>query len=145
MNFDDLFFTCSVIECIGRVRKLLRSEVADSLGRDNLLRLYNYADVFHCEPIEKVANDFITDCEVPLGTFDNISKCEFDIPTCWDIGKVYARLIEDVYSEDCDIIDTLIAVFHSFMSESISNFNSDLYYQPRECLRACYLAGDIIE
>lgn len=44
MNFDDLFFTCSVIECIGRVRKLLRSEVADSLGRDNLLRLYNYAD-----------------------------------------------------------------------------------------------------
>lgn len=144
MNFDDLFFTCSVIECIGRKRMLLRSEVVFSLGYDDVMRLYSYADVFHCEPIDKVAADFITDCKIPLGTFDNISKCEFDIPSCWDIGKVYARLIEDVHDGD-DVIDTLFDVFNSFMSESISNFNSDLYYQSREYLRACYLAGDIIE
>ena len=57
-NNSDLFFACSLIEYIARETKNRRSDVVDRLG-DDLSRIYKYADVFHCEPIEKVADDFI--------------------------------------------------------------------------------------
>ena len=52
-NNNNLFFTCSLIEYIGRMRKQCRCKIVDYLGRKNIKRIYNYADVFHCEPIEK--------------------------------------------------------------------------------------------
>ena len=58
-NNNNLFFTCSLIEYIGRKVKRRRCEVADSLGLERISRIYDYADVFHCEPIEKVATEFI--------------------------------------------------------------------------------------
>lgn len=145
MNYSDLFFVCSVIEFIGRERRLARSIVVSSMGKSNIERLYQYADVFHCEPIAKVADDFIIDCKIPVGNFDNVASCKYDIPSYWDIGHVYARLIEDVNTNGNDVISTLIEVFNSPLCQLLSNFNSDLYYQPREYLRECYLAGDIID
>ena len=59
-NDSNLFFTCSLIEFIGRRQKLKRSEVAAGLGEKNLRRIYEYADVFHCEPIEKTADEYLT-------------------------------------------------------------------------------------
>ena len=58
-NNNNLFFTCSLIEYIGRNRKQHRREITDYLGRENIKRIYDYADVFHCEPIQKVAAEFI--------------------------------------------------------------------------------------
>ena len=64
---SDLFYTCSLIEYIGRERKLKRSQVVRAMGEKNIRRIYQYADVFHCEPIAKTADDFITDLEIPEG------------------------------------------------------------------------------
>ncbi|MGF0066334.1 hypothetical protein ACQRCQ_13980, partial [Lachnospiraceae bacterium SGI.085] len=59
-NNNALFYTCSLIEYIGREKKRPRQDVTDILGKNAIQRIYEYADVFHCEPIEKVANEFIT-------------------------------------------------------------------------------------
>ena len=98
-NNNALFFTCSLIEYIGRTQKQRRWKVTDYLGMENIKRIYNYADVFHCEPIEKVAAEFTEQCDIPEGEFDNVSICRYAIPDYWDIGEVYERLIEDVYNE----------------------------------------------
>ena len=58
-NNNALFCTCSLIEYIGRSIKRTRREVTDYLGKDRIKRIYEYADVFHCEPIEKTADEFI--------------------------------------------------------------------------------------
>lgn len=58
-NDSNLFYTCSLIEYIGRERKQRRSAVVNYLGKHTIKRIYNYADVFHCDPIEKVADEFI--------------------------------------------------------------------------------------
>ena len=52
-NNSDLFYTCSLIEFIGREQKLKRSALVKLLGRPTIRRIYKYADVFHCEPIAK--------------------------------------------------------------------------------------------
>ena len=59
MNDNSLFFLCSLIEFIGRQQKQRRGRIVELLGENVIKRIYDYADVFHCEPIEKVADDFI--------------------------------------------------------------------------------------
>lgn len=58
-NNNALFYTCSLIEFIGRQIKRTRKEVTDLLTRERIQRIYEFADIFHCEPIEKVADEFI--------------------------------------------------------------------------------------
>jgi len=141
MNDPALFFTCSLIEKIGRMRKLDRETVVHSLGEKTIRRILTHADVLHREPIEKVADDFITLCKIPAGEFDNIALCKYAVPDVWTIGKVYARLIDDV--QDGDIASTLIAVYSSWLSVQIQRFNSDLFYQPRDYLAECWRQGKI--
>ena len=144
-NSGDLFYTCSLIEYIGRERKLKRSEVVQHLGNKTLQRIYNYADVFHCEPIAKTADDFITSLNIPEGDFDNVSACRYTVPDYWTIGKVYSRLIEDVSGDDGEhIIDRLIEVYTSWIDCAISNYNTDFYYQPRDYIAACFEAQKIL-
>ena len=141
-NDYDLFFTCSLIEFIGRERKLTRGEVVKYIGKDNLKRIYKYADTLHCEPIEKVADDYIEMCNIPTGTYDNVKRCKYEVPDYWTIGDVYGRLIEDV--EENSVIDTLIEVYQSWISDAISNYNSDFFYQSREYIRKCYEENEIL-
>lgn len=144
IRYNDLFYTCSLIEYIGRETHNLRADVIDKMGKSIVNRIYNYADVFHCEPIEKVANDFIERCQIDDGDFDNVGKCRYDVPSYWDIGAVFARLIEDIFSESL-LIDGLFEVYHSWIEPHISNYNTDFFYQTREYIAVCYEEGQVLE
>ena len=140
---NDLFYVCSLIEYIGRERKLRRADVVSALGEDSIRRIYRYADTFHCEQIAKVADDFITLRSIPSGDFDNVAKCRYAVPGYWDIGAGYARLIEDV-ADGADPVSKLMEVYASWMSDALSRFNSDLFYQSRGYIAECYRAGRIL-
>ena len=141
-NDNALFYTCSLIEYIGRITQNTRNAIIAYLG-DDVDRIYKYADVFHCEPIEKVADDFIVRDQIPEGRYDVVSRAKYSVPDYWDIGEVFARLIEDNFSQN-DVIRGIKAVFQSWLAEKILNFNSDLYYQPRDYLAECYREGSIL-
>lgn len=143
-NNSALFYTCSLIEYIGRERKLKRSEVVHALGESAIRRIYRYADVFHCEPIEKTADDFITNLNIPEGDFDNVASCRYTVPDYWTIGEVYERLIEDLSgSMEEDVLKNLMEVYTSWIDGVISNYNSDFYYQSREYILECYREGRV--
>ena len=143
-NNSALFYTCSLIEFIGRECKQKRSEIVRILGRERIKQIYNYADVFHCDPIAKVADEFIELCKIPEDSFDNAAQCRYEVPDYWTIGEVYERLIEDISSDDEeDILDHLMDVYTSWIDEEISNFNSDFYYQSREYIKVCYEEGQV--
>ncbi len=142
-NNNALFYTCSLIEFIGRDRKKRRQEIVDSLGKKVIQRIYEYSDVFHCEPIEKVANEFIKERNIEWGDFDNISNCRYRVPDYWDIGEVYERLIEDCYTDE-DILKGIWDVYHSWISDNISDYNTDFYYQSRDYIAACYKKGEVL-
>ena len=138
MNRNDLFYTCSLIEYIGRKTKRSRADVVNSLGKESIYRIYTYADVFHSDIIEKVADEFIEASNIQSGDYDNVSACKYNVPSYWDIGEVYARLIQDAYVDGEDEIQLLMAIYSSWISEAISNYNSDFYYQPRDYIYECY-------
>ena len=143
-NNSDLFYTCSLIEYIGRKQKQKRETVVKLLGRETIRRIYRYADVFHCEPIAKTADDFLHICNIPVGAYDNLEKAKYEIPDYWTIGEVYERLIEDVSEDSTEaIVDTIMAVYSSWISDAISNYNTDFYYQSREYICQCYTEGEV--
>lgn len=142
MNNNALFYECSLIEYIARQTKNRRYDVVKQLGGD-IKRIYEYADVFHCEPIEKVADEFIHKDDISDGNYDNVAKCKYAVPDYWDIGEVFARLIEDCYDGE-DLVNGIKEVYGSWMADQILNFNSDLYYQSREYLALCYKEGRML-
>ena len=99
--------------------------------------------MFHCEPIEKVADDFIVRNAIKDGEYDPVAKAKYAVPDYWDIGEVFQRLVEDT-SDEKHVVDGIKRVFSSWIVEQILNFNSDLYYQLRDYLAECYREGVII-
>jgi hypothetical protein len=143
-NDSALFYTCSLIEYIGRRQMQKRSMVVKYLGMNTIKRIYNYADVFHCELIEKVADQFIEICKIPKDSYDNVGRCRYEVPDYWTIGEVYARLIEDVSeNSERNIIEWIVEVYSSWIDDAISNYNTDFYYQPRDYLYECYKEGKV--
>ena len=103
---NDLFFTCSLIEYIGRKTKNYRSDVVDALGFSRLEKIYELADVYHSDNIDRVSDDFIAEAGIREGNFDNVAAGEYSIPSHWDIGKVYKRLILGIAKEKNIDVDT---------------------------------------
>ena len=142
---NDLFYTCSLIDYIARKTKNTRVDVVNTLGKKNLDKIYELADVYHCDNIDNVSGEFVEKCNIQEGKFDNVGECKYAIPTYWDIGKVYKRLIKKVSeSEGITVIDALIKVYNSFISEKIDDYNSSVYYENPSYIYESYKENKIL-
>lgn len=142
---NDLFYTCSLIDYIARKTKNTRSDIVDALGRERIAKIYDLADVYHSDNIERVSEDFIKEADIVDGNFDNVGECKYAIPSHWDIGKVYKRLIKSVASEkNIDVPDALIEVYHSFISDKIDDYNSSVYYENPAYIFECFIQNKIL-
>ena len=135
---NDLFFTCSLIDYIARKTKNKRADVVNKLGKPFIEKIYDLADVYHSDNIETVSDDFIEKANITEGTFDNVASAKYAVPSHWDIGKVYKRLIIGISKEkNLPIVDSLFEAYNSFVSEKIDDYNSSFYYDaPRNILNA---------
>ena len=142
---NDLFYTCGLIEYIARKTKNVRSEVVKKLGKDRISKIYEFADVYHCENIEAVSDNFIKDAGIVSGKFDNVADCGYAVPSHWDIGKVYKRLIKMVAEDEkIGIVDALIEVYNSFISPKIDDYNSSVYYENPNYIFECYREKEML-
>ncbi len=140
---NDLFFLCSLIEYIGRKTKNHRSVIVNAIGKDELQHIFDLADIYHNENLDKLTFELIEKYNIKEGVFDNVKDAKYSIPTHWDIGKVYKRLIIAVsQKENKSLIETLIEVYNLWLSRKIEDFNSSTYYESPEYLFQSYLVGD---
>lgn len=142
---NDLFFTCSLIDYIARKTKNKRATVVQLLGEKRLEKIYDLADVYHSDNIDRVSDDFIEEAQIPIGNFDNVGECQYAIPTHWDIGKVYKRLIKRVAKErNIGVIQALQMVYNSFISEKIDDYNSSVYYENPSYIYECFVENKML-
>jgi hypothetical protein len=141
---NDLFFTCSLIEYIARKTKNRRVTVVDALGKNSIEKIYDLADVYHSDNIDTVSEDFIASAGITEGDFDNVSAARYAVPSHWDIGKVYKRLILGIAREKgMSIVDALFEAYHSFVSDKIDDYNSSFYYDAPQNILNAYIYGEI--
>ena len=142
---NDLFFTCSLIDYIARKTKNTRKDIVNSLGKQSVEKIYDLADVYHSDNIDRVSQDFIEEAGIREGNFDNVGDCGYSIPTHWDIGKVYKRLIKmAAEDENISIIDALFKVYNSFISSKIDDYNSSVYYENPSYIFECYKENNML-
>ena len=142
---NDLFFLCSLIEYVARKTHNRRAVVVNAIGRQGLKRIYDLADVFHCENIDKITYELIDKYQIVEGNYDTVSLAKYSVPTHWDLGKVYERLIAALVQEKgSDVVETLIEVYNSWIVDRIDNYNSSMYYENNSYLMASYQAGHAI-
>ncbi len=142
---NDLFYTCSLIEYIARKTRNRRSDVVERLGRKYIEKIYNLADIYHCDNIDAVSDDFIQRAGIPQGDYDNVSRAKYSVPSHWDIGKIYKRLILGISREkEIPVADALFEAYHSFVSEKIDDYNSSFYYDAPQNILNAFLDGGIL-
>ena len=73
---NDLFFTCSLIDYIARKTKNTRIDVVNTLGKKRIEKIYDLADVYHSDNIDRVSDDFIVEPGMKEGNFDNYEECQ---------------------------------------------------------------------
>ena len=71
---NNLFFTCSLIEYIARKTKNRRKDVVSALDKKNISKIYDLADIYHSDNINRVSDDFINAAEIQEGTFDTLQN-----------------------------------------------------------------------
>ena len=52
---NDLFLTCALIDYIARKTKNTRSDVVNALGKKRLEKIYDLADIYHSDNIDRVS------------------------------------------------------------------------------------------
>ncbi|WP_099469335.1 hypothetical protein [Konateibacter massiliensis] len=139
-----MFFVCSIIDYIARKTKNKRNLVVQKLGKEKIEKIYDLADIYHSYNIEQVAKEFIDETGISYETFDNVKECNYAIPTHWDIGKVYKRLIIGVAeTKNIAVMEALFEVYNSFICELIDDYNGSFYYENPQFILDTYISGKI--
>ena len=121
---DDIYYVCSLIEFIAR-------------------RQLRLAEVNHCLSFEQVADELIEDYGISDGDFDTVKECRYDVPSFLSIGMLYQELVLSTMKTE-DAAQGIIDIFSSFISDEISDFNSNVYYTNPDYLRCSYLEGKML-
>lgn len=141
---NDMFYLCSLIDYIARKTKNHRAAVVDALGSEWLAKIYDLADIYHSDNIDAVADGFIEQAGIREGSFDNVAAARYAVPTHWDIGKVYKRLILAIMrDEHCDAVTAVQNAYHSFISEKIDDYNSSVFYDNPQNIFLAYKTGSL--
>lgn len=100
----------------------------DVLGQERIGRAGELADFYGNSNLEEVCRVLMKESQIEPGDFDNVGACQYDIPSHWDIGRVYKRLIKQVVKvKNVDEVDAIFEVYHSFISDKIDDYNSIVY------------------
>ena len=141
---NDFFYVCSLIEYIARRTKNRRRVIVEALGKDGIEKQLYDAEVNHCLSFEQVSDEVIEHYKIQNGDFDTITDCKYTVPSFMDIGKLYSIMIEDCAQPGKEV-DELLKIFSSFISDKISDFQTDIYYQNPSYLECSYEAGYLLD
>lgn len=141
---NDFFYVCALIEFTARKTRNKRGVIVRAMGEEGVKKELYDAEVNHCLSFEQVSDEIIDRYKIPTGNFDTISDSQYSIPSFLDIGRLYSIMIEDC-AKPGEEVQELIKIFTSFISDEISDFSTDLYYQNPSYLEWSCREGRLLE
>ena len=141
---NDYFYVCALIEYISRETKNHRRDVVLAIGESGMDKLLYDAEVDHCLSFEQVCDEVVEYYKIPQGQFDTITDCKYAVPSFLDIGKLYSIMVEDC-AKPGEELQEMMKIFTSFISDEISDFSTDLYYQNPSYLECSYREGKLLD
>ena len=139
---DNIYYFCSLIEYIGRMTKNHRADVIMHFSEEDIRHELEMADLNHTLSFEQVSDEIVEDYKISEGKFDTVKECKYSVPSVLSIGRVYQQLVLAV--NQGDPAETLRKVFSSFISDEISDFNSNVYYSNPDYILKSYEADELL-
>lgn len=140
---NDVLYVCSLIETIARKTKNHRQDVIRHFTKAGIERQLRLTEVNHCLSFEQVSDELIEDLNIPDGDFDTAAECRYTVPSATSIGMLYQGLVLSTMKDE-DAAQAILDVFSSFITDEISDFNSNVYYTNPDYLRCSYLEGKML-
>jgi len=140
---DDVYYVCTLIEFISRETCNRRKDVIGYFDKKDISRQLKLAEVNHCLSFEQVADEIIEEYHIQKGEYDTVKECKYSVPSYTAIGRVYQQLVLSLVENE-NVEQATINVFSSFISDEISDFNSNVYYSNPDYLRCSYLEGKML-
>ena len=142
---NNVYFVCSIVEYLGRKTKNRRADIVKLLGKEEIKRQLELAEVNHSLSIEQITDELIDEFHITEGDYDSVGNSKYNIPSVSGIAKNYQRLIIGDLNSGKTLLDTFNDVFQSFISDDISDFNTSVYYSSPEYLRLSYEEGKLLK
>lgn len=140
---DDIYYVCTMIEFVARATNNRRKDVIKKLSKKNIEHQLKVAEVNHCLSYEQVSDEWIEQYGITNGFFDTVKECKYTVPSVTAIGRVYQQLVIATTKTN-EEAQAIIDVFSSFISDEISNFNSNVYYSSPDYLKCSYEEGFLL-
>lgn len=140
---DDIYYVCTMIEFVARATNNRRKDVIKKFSKKSVEHQLKVAEVNHCLSYEQVSDEWIEQYGIIAGDFDTVKKCKYKIPSVNAIGRVYQQLVIATAKAN-EEAQAIIDVFSSFISDEISDFNSNVYYSNPDYLRCSYEEGTLL-
>lgn len=140
---DAIYYVCTMIEFVARATNNHRKDVVKRLSKKNIEHQLRVAEVNHCLSYEQVCDEWIEQYGILPGDFNTIKECRYTIPSVNAIGRVYQQLVVATAKAN-EEAQAIIDVFSSFISDEISNFNSNVYYSNPDYLKCSYEEGELL-
>ena len=128
----------------GAVRVVVDDNEKRHFTKADMERQLRLAEVNHCLSFEQVSDELIEDYNISDGTFDTVAECRYTVPSFTSIGRLYQGLVLSAMKND-DAAQAILDVFSSFISDKISDFKTDLYYQNPDYLEWSYREGKLLD
>lgn len=139
---DNIYYVCTMIEYVARVTNNKRKDVVKKISAKDIEREIKAAEVNHCLSYEQISDEWIERYGIEEGSLSN-KGCRYEIPSVNSIGRVYQQLVLETMEEH-GMAQAIIDVFSSFISDEISNFNSNVYYSNPSYLYYSYKEGVLL-
>mgnify|MGYP006988935282 FL=1 len=142
---NDLRFVCYMIERTARHLKQPNKYVVNKMGKRELAERLSMANVQHAENPDAVVHQWTEDNGLQTGNFNVLDTNPEYVdtpPTALQMGKVYARLIEQTMESDENYADAILRVYNSPICEIIDDYNSSAYYEPSYFIARAYYQGN---
>lgn len=140
---DDIYFVCTMVEFVARATNNRRKDVIAKMSKKSIVHELKVAEVNHCLSMEQISDEWIEQYKIENGKYNTTDKCRYAVPPVTSIGRVYQQLVLAT-AEENDVAQAIIDVFTSFISDEISDFNTNVYYSNSDYLKCSYEAGILL-
>lgn len=141
---NDVYFICYMVERVARRLHQHNHYAVNQIGKDNLEHLVSVANVLHAENPLAVEDDWIEEYGLTEGNFDIAAvdpELVTQIPSAFQMGKVYQRLIYDTMQPGESEVAGIIRVYNDKICDVIDNYNCSAYYEPSYVIARAYQNG----
>lgn len=115
----------------------------NALDEQGIIKQLYDAQANHCLSFEQVSEELIEQYQMPDGNFDTISDYKYKVPSFTSIEKLYSHMILNC-SERGEELKELLKIFNSFISDEISDFKTDVYFENPSYLEHSYQKGCLL-